>query len=902
MADYKPAALNETIVPTTLERDVLGEAVAKGNAAKAAAVASTIAPEDDTPVNVLNPNGEVWNFPRSQVPKLLAKGWSVESPEQAAVREYVEENKGLSGVAKVALDSFANEATFGVLGAIDEASETDPLEAAKRDALRKHYRVAQVLGGVGGFALSTLYGGEFFGGASKLGKGAEAAVLGAKAIESAGTKVAAKAAGEAAIGAAVGEAVAKYAPAASKEAVAALGPSFARKLLAKGAGSAVEGAALVSPRAITEAALGDPKKAAETLAYGMGGGAIVGLLSSSASGLKDIAVGGLEKSAGKLAKFVNAEAVNSQHPILKFAKQFAKVDKQAAVEGVEGSGAILRKNGLLGGELGVDPTEYAEKVASAWNAKGAEYGALIDEAVAKGAPSTNGVALGEELRAKVLPELQGVVGSEADTLTRRAEGFIESIESHVGAGKPGKAFTEAQRVNALENHITFGEAGPFTPEGEVPHLFNAPLTAEEAAGLRAEVRELSPKDLWKIRRDIDKQINWKDVSQLDYNGVKADIREAISDVMERNIAAADPELLAKLNAAGREYRVLSIAKDAAEYNVARGTANRRHSLTDYMADIVGGHIGNIVGAATGTVLGGPLGTVIGTIAGGQLNGMMRVSGSSLLVKGGEALLGIEAAMKKSAKALDAVPDMIEKGRVVGYLESIDRSSGPEGGALIGAGHALRAFMDDDENDPRKFAVMAERLTELAANPAKIQARLAEMTAPIAEAAPKVAAAYTFAAANVLSHLVAKLPKKPETTLFGPSHDWTPSDASIYDFKRTVGNAVDPFSIVQRIGDRTLSASDIETVQTLFPSLFAEMKKRVVQHYMSGEASPLDLGRRTKLAVFLGGPADPAMANIDMFQKAYIPKPKPRKGGADNGVHGMLKPPNLTTEAQKLTSR
>src|SRR5690348_16457825 len=62
-------------------------------------------------VNIVSPNGEAFSVDEAELPKVQSQGFAVETPEAKAVREYVQENKGLSGTAKVAFRSFLNEAT-----------------------------------------------------------------------------------------------------------------------------------------------------------------------------------------------------------------------------------------------------------------------------------------------------------------------------------------------------------------------------------------------------------------------------------------------------------------------------------------------------------------------------------------------------------------------------------------------------------------------------------------------------------------------------------------------------------------------------------------------------------------------------------------------------------------------
>jgi hypothetical protein len=201
-------------------------------------------------VDVLDDQGKSWNAPATELKSLLQSGYKLESPDQAAVREYVKENKGLKGAAKVALGQFADEALMGLPEII--ASKTqDPLEVAKRDALKKEHSAANTIGGVGGFAASLLYGGP-------VGKLATTA-------SKAGVKAAEKVVAQRLVTSGIDKG--------SK----AMASEIAKKIAQKSTQYGVEGAVFAAPKAITEAALGDPELAAETLLFSTGAGMGLGM-------------------------------------------------------------------------------------------------------------------------------------------------------------------------------------------------------------------------------------------------------------------------------------------------------------------------------------------------------------------------------------------------------------------------------------------------------------------------------------------------------------------------------------------------------------------------------------------------------------------------------------------------
>lgn len=196
-------------------------------------------------VFVRNRFGEKGYLPSEQVPEALQSGYTVQTPMQEAAHEYVQENDSLSGAAKVFAGQFADEALMGIPELVYDKT-ADPYDVAKWEALKKHWSGVNTLGGLTGFGASMFAGGPAWRGAAAAGES-----VGRLTVKGVEKILAAKSLGK------VGDAAIKKA---------------AEKIVATGA----EGALLSAPYAFTEAALGDPDNAAETLMAGGGIGALFG--------------------------------------------------------------------------------------------------------------------------------------------------------------------------------------------------------------------------------------------------------------------------------------------------------------------------------------------------------------------------------------------------------------------------------------------------------------------------------------------------------------------------------------------------------------------------------------------------------------------------------------------------
>ena len=221
-------------------------------------------------IDVTSPSGERGTIPAENIGEAIKAGFKVETPTQRAVREYTEANQGLKGDLKVGLGQLADEALMGLPELIFDKT-ADPLQVAKKEALKKEHELANTLGGITGFGTSMFVGGPLFKGAAKAGEKVTAHVAEKLAVQA-------------------GEEV-------GKRTINRAAKDVLKRMTASGAGGAVEGAIVSAPHAITEAALGDPDDAAETLMAGIGIGSVFGAGGVLAKDLLKLGKDGIVKGA-----------------------------------------------------------------------------------------------------------------------------------------------------------------------------------------------------------------------------------------------------------------------------------------------------------------------------------------------------------------------------------------------------------------------------------------------------------------------------------------------------------------------------------------------------------------------------------------------------------------------------
>ncbi len=152
-------------------------------------------------INVVDSSGQVGNVNSEDLQEAMSRGYMPETSRQAAVRQTVEEARKTpyTSAAKVALGQFADETLFSIPETIYDAT-ADPLDVAKKEALKKEFAIANTLGGIGGFGASMFVGGPLFKAAGVAGRATERAILGgaeelaARGAESIGMRTAEEAA------------------------------------------------------------------------------------------------------------------------------------------------------------------------------------------------------------------------------------------------------------------------------------------------------------------------------------------------------------------------------------------------------------------------------------------------------------------------------------------------------------------------------------------------------------------------------------------------------------------------------------------------------------------------------------------------------------------------------------
>lgn len=410
-------------------------------------------------VQVQDPDGNYGTVPSENLQQAVSSGFKVLTPSQASVRDYVKANDNLSGTAKVALGQFADEAFMGLPELIYDKTG-DPLEVAKKDALKKQHELANTVGGVAGFGASLVnpVTNPVFRGASAAGEAV------AKSIAQ------------------------KLAVTSGEELGSRTAQSIAKNILAsaasKGLGGAVEGALLTAPTGLTESVLGDPDEAAETIMAGVGFG---GLLGGGGELTKDLLKLGKQSLGPSVEAASNAVLGEGDSPAKSIARKVAKFftgvdedDLQYVVQNLDRVNQVGQNYSKEGIKDLVDSSvsKYADNLdmakAAAQNAK-----AELDQAY----QSTKMDLTSQRAPRQVADELLGAIEGQKSVLgdlsvqadnalaesgvtleKSRLTDFIDNLQKSIGAGKEGaligdEAVSTSNKLKNLKSRIEDGLPG-----------------------------------------------------------------------------------------------------------------------------------------------------------------------------------------------------------------------------------------------------------------------------------------------------------------------------------------------------------------------------------------------------------------------------------------------------------
>ncbi len=804
---------------------------------------------NEGPVTIVGDDGRRFTGPADKAAKALAGGgFRLLSPEETLKTQVAKEEgaKGLMGSLEEAGSSALNQAAFGVPETIRDETDT-PEARAKREAVEEYHKTARFLGGAAGLGASLAAGGGLFKGIGLAGEAAEHLVNPVAELAHAG---------------------------------------LAKELAGKALNAATQGAIISSPQALTQAAFGDPKKAAETLLWGIGTGSVLGvgaeLFSQGASAALDGSLKAIQEGG-----FANKAAMDfSDNQGLKSLGMQSGAARKLGPGVAKDLANTMYEEGYI--KPGMTRQEIGDAVSAGHKDAGAQMGEAIDRL-----DST--VPMGDR---------QAVRGANSEHVSDVLDRFLkpgelaDAIRTNIDSAKMRMPMNRAQAAayqevidsaEMLDRTVVNGrEVISFKDAQE----FVSDLRKQGAAAVERVQNKGGMKGLQAITP----------LDQAKYNAFEY-VKNALHTAADNVAAASDqPDLVKALQIAKKRYAKTGELEKFARNLDAQDAGNKFVSLTDQIHAGQGMASGVLqsVGAGIGGAIGGAPGAMVGAMAG-------RVPGIALdfiakkwfenkgliyaatylrraAKEGPDVFAGVLAstAAKQLEMSMGQVREAVQQLAVRGTTSTVRNTD--HMGRLLGSTTGL--------SSDQQYSKLSDRITTLAGNPGAMAQTVGALTAPLQTSAPEVAQAYQDKMMATLAYLNGSLPKPMAPPMPFAPNNFAPTPAQKMAFHDRAEIVANPMRAMAHVQQGTLSADHLHALQTVYPEIYAQMQQEILKWSAAHPSVKLPLAERQSIAKFLGAPLDVSQSPDSMkaIQAHYAPPPQ-------SGPQGPGKPPEGGTKAK-----
>lgn len=156
---------------------------------------------------------------------------------------------------------------------------------------------------------------------------------------------------------------------------------------------------------------------------------------------------------------------------------------------------------------------------------------------------------------------------------------------------------------------------------------------------------------------------------------------------------------------------------------------------------------------------------------------------------------------------------------------------------------------------RAFAKRQKEVVKFS-DPKTLTEHLATHTQEYSHAAPNTTLGLNASVMRAQQFLQSKLPLPGNSLPLSGEHK--PSRTAVAKFNHYYDTVNDPVGVFNHVKKGTLKNEHVEALQAVYPQLYGEMKKKVVEHMNPEKARTLPYGTRIAIAKFMGQPMDASM--------------------------------------------
>lgn len=216
-----------------------------------------------------------------------------------------------------------------------------------------------------------------------------------------------------------------------------------------------------------------------------------------------------------------------------------------------------------------------------------------------------------------------------------------------------------------------------------------------------------------------------------------------------------------------------------------------------------------------------------------------------------------------------------------------------------------------EDQQKKFQKISTKLKDMTQNFSTGADALEASTKSLNEVAPMISSSLNIAAGRATQFLASKLPAQDQPSPF--EKPFQPSPSELAKFNRYYQTVENPLSVLQHVKNGTLSKEHMETLESVYPKLYAEMQNSVMDKIttkLTKDPGSVPYSTKLMLSMFTGQDLSNSLKqqNISSAQQAFAMQDKPQQNQQQpnaskaHAYSKITKSNQLLTETQKVENK
>lgn len=210
-------------------------------------------------------------------------------------------------------------------------------------------------------------------------------------------------------------------------------------------------------------------------------------------------------------------------------------------------------------------------------------------------------------------------------------------------------------------------------------------------------------------------------------------------------------------------------------------------------------------------------------------------------------------------------------------------------ALINSGLSLK---NEEGKNPKKpknreeaFINITENLQNFTTNPELGMGNLSTVTSNMSRTAPNTSMHLQNTSMRALQFIQNKIPKAANNRGILDEFDrkYMPSSIEMAKFERYLQAVDDPKSVMEDIGNGTVTREQVEALKFVYPELYKEVQEQVMEQLSKGTKIPYN--RKISLGILMDLPTDVSLQreNILALQSSFSDQPQQEQAAQDQGA-------------------